>query len=208
MKEIRIYKVTKWKIFREMSLGLFFIIWGISGIIFALHDKSSGLFNPITIIVSSFIMGAFGIYPTYLCWIYYQLDKEVKIVVNRKNREFEYIQQGKIIRVIKFEEVVKVYDFNKLRIVPSYYLLTLKDGKKLTITSLLMSEIKIIVPHIKIKSISNDSLIPDIWETKKEQLRKDKEDAPEIILSKWMYVLIYGAILVLIIGLFWLALKK
>jgi len=84
-----------------------------------------------------FVVTCYGIFPIYLCWSYYQKEKNVTIFIDYEKAELQYIEKDKEIQYIKFEDIDIIESHGKLRIGLWYYKIILNNGNSIIITSLI-----------------------------------------------------------------------
>ena len=163
-KENKIYNVTIFDIFTNLSISIMILavfvvlpIWSISEIEFSWNH-----FWLITFIFSLaiLILSLYGIFPVYLCWTYYQKEKNVTVVIDYEKEELQYIEQGKETQYIKFEDIDIIEIHRRYRMVLGYEQIILNNGNSIVITSLLMSSIDVPKRRSKIE-YSRRLLLPE-----------------------------------------------
>jgi len=104
-----------------------------------------------------FIVSCYGFLPIYLCWHYYQKEKNVTVFIDYEKSELQYIEQGKEVQNIRFEDIVVTEMHCRKGIGVGYDEFILNNGKSIIITSLLGS---IYIPNIPHSIIFGRLLLP------------------------------------------------
>jgi len=145
MKKNKIYKITTTGIIFDLLFSvvivvafIVFSIWFINGI-----DHTGDDFWVVVMIFFSFIgfMASYLVFlPIYLCWSYYQREKNVTIFMDYEKAELQYIEIGKATQYIAFEDIDIIEKHTGFRIGFWYYNIILKNGSSIIITSLLIGD--------------------------------------------------------------------
>ena len=155
MRKNKICKITTFDIITSLLgstmiiiIFIVFLIWFIS------TNDLSNMNIWIEIIpfsVVGLIASYYGFYPFYLCWTYYQREKNITVFIDYEKKEFQYIKQEKDIQYIRFEDIVAVERHVGKGIGVGYHKIILNDGNFIIITTLLVGGLVI------------DRIVPDIY---------------------------------------------
>ena len=148
-----------------ISLCMSFIIW----FIYTSYSSDVDIrFMILPFLMLGFLIGYYGFYPIYLCWSYYQKDKNLTVIIDYEKSEIQYIEKEKEIQYIKVEDIVIIEHHSRYRISSRYDEIIIKNGKSFIITSLhasyLICDIKKAFPdiHSKIEhELSGKMFLPD-----------------------------------------------
>jgi hypothetical protein len=164
MKKNKIYKISKFNIIAGLFAHILLISVTITfSIILITILYSSDNFWCGVIISHSFLgfmLGFYGIFPVYLCWSYYQWDKNTIIFIDYEKSELQYIRKGKETQCIKFEDIAIIEEHRMYRIAFGYYKIILNNGNFIIVTSLIKDNIYKALPKTYSKTGRSNLFLP------------------------------------------------
>jgi len=152
MKKNKVYKIKVLDIITSLAIHIVVIFSIILLLIFIINERTS---LNVMIAFSSFaifIVSCYGIYPIYLCWNYYQREKNITIYIDYEKSDLQYLKNGIVIFNVKFDDIVLVEEHRRFRTTLWYYKIILKNNDFIIITSLLISNIYRAIPNIRSKT--------------------------------------------------------
>ena len=164
MKKNKIYKIRALPIIIDLFCSItiivaftVFSIW-----VFCKMEFSINNIGAILIFLSFVILmiGYYGFFSIYLCWIYYQREKNITVFIDYENKELQYIEQNKEIQYIKFEDIVAVENHSRYGIGVGYGKITLESGNSIIVTSLLIGNICKALPKKYLGTGGGSLLLP------------------------------------------------
>ncbi|MDR1226842.1 MAG: hypothetical protein LBK47_08105 [Prevotellaceae bacterium] len=154
MDKVKTYTITPLKIVGSLLSHVVVIAVITWLLVFIVMQVGLSIATSIGLLMLFALLCIYGIYPIYLCVMYYKYDKDVRLVVNHEIKEVHYVVKNRTIFVIKIDEIVKVKKYYRLYFNFWYYKMIIPDKFSLRVTSLLVPDIRQAL-KVKIKQIES-----------------------------------------------------
>ncbi|MBP1645472.1 MAG: hypothetical protein H6Q16_1047 [Bacteroidetes bacterium] len=106
-----------------------------------------------------------GLYSLYACYKYYKHDSKVKMQITLFDEEkiqITYQYKKDPVKIINIQDIIKIERYYFGRVGPEFYVLFIKNGEELIISSLL-SKTDLLLSKCNTRSFNTLKPIPDEW---------------------------------------------
>ncbi|MCK9321977.1 MAG: hypothetical protein M0P32_08250 [Bacteroidales bacterium] len=158
-------RITPLRLITHLSISLgFTVVWGyLLGLFLLEREFTFGWIILELMITLTWLLS--GLYPLYASYIHYKHDSKVKmqiILLDKEKIQIIYQYKEEPIKTIDIQDIIKIERFYLGRVEPEFYVLFLKNGEELIISSLL-SNTNLLLCKCKTKSYHTINPIPDEW---------------------------------------------